>query len=274
MMPELELDELTIHYEHFGDGPDIVWVSGAGDVGSRWHKWQVPYFESSFRNTTFDNRGIGKTTCLTPPPWDISDFARDAAALIEAVCEPPIAVVGLSMGSFIVNELALDRPDLLRCAIAMGTAANGSTGWLGDYMRAEVDLRRNGGQLGGMFATTHYAAELYPARALGDEDLWPEIKAWLGRPDFLEENERSLIPQWQACIDFDVVERLPNCTVPLHVFAFNEDVQAPPQYGKQVADLAPTGQYHLFEGMGHCSIFGHTHEILNQHIKETIERYI
>jgi pimeloyl-ACP methyl ester carboxylesterase len=194
-------------------------------------------------------------------------MARDAAALIERVCEPPVVVAGLSMGSLIVNQLVLDRPDLVRCGISMGTAAAGHRGWLGDYMRAEVELRRRGGRLEGDFAATHYAAELYPARVLGDPVLWPQVKEWLGGATFLEENERSLIPQWQACIDYDLVDRLPECRVPLHVFAFAEDVQAPPQFGREVAELVPTAELHFFEGMGHCSIFGHEHERLNAEIE-------
>jgi pimeloyl-ACP methyl ester carboxylesterase len=271
---QLPLEEVTIHYEQFGDGPDLVWLAGGGSVGSDWHTWQIPYFEPFFRNTTFDNRGIGKTTCTAPEPWSIADFARDAADLIEAVCEPPVAVVGLSMGALIGTQLSLDRPDLLRCAIVMGTSAEGHTGWLGDYMRAEVELRRQGGHISGAFASSHYAASLYPGSVLGDESQWNRIKEWLGGDEFLAENERSLIPQWQACIDFDVVDRLPGCSVPLHVFAFAEDVQAPWPYGKRVADLAPGAEYHFFQGMGHCSILGHTHEILNPCIKEIVMRYV
>ena len=56
--------------------------------------------------------------------------------------------------------------------------------------------------------------------------------------------------------------------------AFTEDVQAPPQDGKDVADLAPLGEYHLFEGMGHCSIYGHTHDVLNPFIEGLIRRYV
>jgi hypothetical protein len=41
----------------------------------------------------------------------------------------------------------------------------------------------------------------------------------------------------------------------------------------RVADLAPNAEFHFFEGIGHCSIFGHAHDILNPRIKEIIERY-
>jgi pimeloyl-ACP methyl ester carboxylesterase len=62
--------------------------------------------------------------------------------------------------------------------------------------------------------------------------------------------------------------------VPMHVVAFAEDIQAPPQDNQELAEQAGNGTYHEFEGMGHGSIYGHTHDILNPFIKETIERYL
>ena len=115
--------EATIHYERFGEGPDILWVAGGGSPGSEWHPYQMPHFERSFRNTTFDNRGIGRTTCERPLPWPVGDFARDTAELIREVCEPPVALVGLSFGSAIVQQVCIDFPDLVRCAVVMGTGA-------------------------------------------------------------------------------------------------------------------------------------------------------
>src|SRR5207253_655256 len=82
---------------------------------------------------------------------------------------------------------------------------------------------------------------------------WARIKAWLTEVGFVEDNEESLIPQWQACIDFDVVDRLPEITTPLHVFAYDEDVQAPPQYGEEIARLVRGAELHLFPGMGRGS---------------------
>ena len=79
--------------------------------------------------------------------------------------------------------------------------------------------------------------------------------------------ETSLIDQREARIEFDCLDRLPECTVPLHVVAFAEDLQTPPALCREVADAAPTAEYHLFEGMAHCSIYGHTHEQLNPFIK-------
>jgi hypothetical protein len=57
----------------------------------------------------------------------------------------------------------------------------------------------------------------------------------------------------------------------MHVVAFGEDVQAPPQDGIELAELAGDGHYHEFAGMGHCSIYGHRHETLNAEIRKIVE---
>ena len=181
--------------------------------------------------------------------------------MIEAICDPPVAIVGLSLGGAIVQQVAIDYPDLLRCCITMGTGAL-STGWGWDYQKAEIDWRKEGNHLDGMMAVVHNAAMMYPAKVLGDRELWPKLRAdlesWLSTDD----NEKSLIPQWEACLLYDQTASLPGCTVPMHVIAFSEDVQAPPQDGLEVAELAGNGEYHEFEGMGHCSIYGHTQDVL------------
>ena len=227
-MPTHDATQATIAYATFGEGPDIVWIAGGGDVGARWHRYQIPYFEAAgFRSTTFDNRGIGATRCDQPLPWAVEDFARDTIEMIEAVCRPPVSLVGLSMGSLIAQQVAIDRPDLIRSAVVMGTGAN-SAGWCWDYLQAEIEFRRAGGRLDGMMGATHYAAMLYPARVLGDPVLWGEIReeflAWMASG----ENETSLIPQWEMCLRFDQTAQLPTCPVPIHVIAGAEDVQAPP----------------------------------------------
>ena len=123
-------------------------------------------------------------------------------------------------------------------------------------------------------AVVHNAAMMFPARVLGDRELWPKLRAdlesWLSTDD----NERSLIPQWEASLRYDQMEALPACPVPMHVIAFSEDVQAPPQDGLEVAELAPAAEYHEFEGMGHCSIYGHTHGVLNPFIRDIVRRYL
>lgn len=89
------------------------------------------------------------------------------------------------------------------------------------------------------------------------------------------QNEQSLIAQWDACDTFDCVEALRGCTVPMHVVAFGQDVQSPPQYGREVAELAPSGVLHLLPDHGHASLWspkraGAVNELLHRIIGETV----
>jgi hypothetical protein len=60
----------------------------------------------------------------------------------------------------------------------------------------------------------------------------------------------------------------------MHVLSFGEDVQAPPQDAEELVELTPTAELHPFAGMGHCSIYGHAHDVLNPFIRELVERYL
>lgn len=272
-MPILEGSQASIHYEQVGEGPDIVWVSGAGGAADSWDRYQLPFFKDDFRNTTYDCRGVGTTTSDRPMPWPIEEFAVDVADMIRAVCEPPVALVGLSFGGGIVQQVAIDYPELLSVAIPMGTGAK-SVGWTWDYQMAEIEWRRAGNRLDGEMAYTHYMAMFYPARVLGDRELYAKLREE-NLPYYLDGGEEdSLVAQWEPCVTYDQTEALRDCRVPMHVIAFDQDVQAVPQDGEEVADLAPLGELHLFEGMGHCSIYGHTHDILNPFIKDIVQRYL
>jgi pimeloyl-ACP methyl ester carboxylesterase len=266
-MPELHCRDAILHYEQIGSGPDIVWLAGAD-----WKTYQVPSFKDAYRNTVYHLRGTGESRALTPPPWSMRDYGADAAAIIEAVCTPPVIVVGHSMGSAMAQEVALSRPELLRCAILTGTYAR-STGFLYDWMAAEIAVSRARGRLPFPFAQTHYAVYDYPAAVLGDDAAWSRLRESIARGyEARDEHEMDAMADlWQACQDFDSVERLPHCTVPLHVVAFSQDIQTPPSRGKVVAELAPRAHFHLVEGPGHG--FNVMSEIVTPLLQDIISGY-
>ena len=271
-MSHFKGSESEIWFEQVGpdDAPQLVWVGCGGTMGRDWHRFQTPHFAQRYRNLVFDNRGIGETRCSAPMPWPIESFARDLAELAAATCKGPAVFIGTSLGSAIVQQLCIDRPDLVKCAIVMGTGA-WSTGWGWDYQEAEIAFRRRGGRLDGMMGVTHYAAMLYPARALGDRDLWPRLKALLLEWMDSGENEESLVPQWDASLRFDQRAAARGIKAPVHVIAFAEDVEAPPQDGEELARLIPGARFHLLEGMGHGSWYGHAHERINAVIEGIVK---
>jgi pimeloyl-ACP methyl ester carboxylesterase len=271
-MPALDVGGAELFHEQSGAGRDIVWLAAGDNPGSNWRRCQTPAFDAGYRSTTYDARGVGRTVSATPPPWPIAVHAADVAALIEAICAPPAFVVGLSMGSLIAVALAHDRPDLVRCAVVMGTCVR-KTGFIREWEEAEIALHGNGDGLPGDFATAHYAMLYYPAEVLGDDELWSRIRP-LVAADFAARDGRMLAAQWQACLDYDSSDLLPSCEVPVHAIAFSHDVQTPPARVREVADLARHGRFHLLEGLGHGSAFGHRPETVNACLRAILDEHL
>jgi pimeloyl-ACP methyl ester carboxylesterase len=267
-LPELRLEDVTLFYEQSGRGADIVWLAAGDNPGSNWRRFQTPAFDEGFRSTTYDARGVGATRSMSPPPWSIAVHAVDVAALIEAVCAPPVSLVGLSMGSLIAVQLAHDRPELVRCAIVMGTCVK-KTGFIREWEEAEIALRRAGITLPPAFAAAHYAMQYFPAEVLGDDALWEQIKPQVAA-DFSDRDGEMLAAQWQACLDYDSSELLPRIPAPIHAVALSQDVQTPPQRVREVAELAANGHFHLLEGLGHGSAFGHRPDVVNACVAEIL----
>lgn len=271
-MAELKVKDATLHYDQSGDGPDIVWLSAGDHPGANWRRWQVPAFEPGWRNTTYDARGVGQTRSETDSPWPISIHAEDVIQLIEEVCTPPVALIGLSMGSLIAVQTAHDRPDLVACVAAMGTCVR-KTGFIWEWEEAEIELRRSGATLPKEFATAHYALLYYPAEVLGDDKLWAELRSFIAS-DFSDRDGAMLAAQWQACLEYDSSDLLPKIGVPIHAVAFSEDVQTPPQRVRQVAELAGNGHFHLLQGLGHGSAFGHRPDEVNACLRDIVGGYL
>jgi pimeloyl-ACP methyl ester carboxylesterase len=268
-MAELALTGVTLAYEQSGAGDDIVWLAPGDSPGANWRRYQTPAFDDAYRSTTYDARGVGATACDDPPPWSIVDHAQDLAALITAVCGAPVFLVGLSMGSLIAVQLAHDRPELVRSAVVMGTCVR-KTGFIREWEEAEIAFRSAGGHLPAAFATAHYAMQYYPADALGDDATWEQIKPLIAA-DFARRDGSMLAAQWQACLDYDSSAILPRIAAPVHAIAFSQDVQTPPQRVREVAQLAGNGHFHLLEGLGHGSAFGHRPEVVNACVRSILD---
>ena len=264
-----ETPEVSLHYVRQGSGPDIIWCPGGDQTGEEWQE-QFGFFPD-YRCTSFDPRGAGRTVSHRPPPWSIGTYADDVAALIRGVCEPPVVIVGLSMGALIVQEMVLSFPELVRLGIAMGTSGS-KGGFIQEWEDAEIRFREAGGRLPPDFALAHYALLMYPSEVLGDNDLWTKCKPVVAAA-YAERDGDMLAAQWQACLDYSSMDRLPGCTRPLHVIGFEQDMQTPPARGRLVADAAPDGHFHLLEGMGHCSLFRHRPEAVAGKIREIIESH-
>jgi pimeloyl-ACP methyl ester carboxylesterase len=74
----------------------------------------------------FNNAGVASSTGTTPDT--IEQTARDAEAFIDALGLDTVDVHGHSMGGFVAQQVALNRPELVRRLVLVGTAPRGGVG--------------------------------------------------------------------------------------------------------------------------------------------------
>jgi pimeloyl-ACP methyl ester carboxylesterase len=73
-----------------------------------------------------DNAGVGLSTGEAPKT--VSGMARDAASLLDALGLEHVDLFGFSMGGFVAQQIAVDRPELIRRLILVGTGPRGGEG--------------------------------------------------------------------------------------------------------------------------------------------------
>jgi pimeloyl-ACP methyl ester carboxylesterase len=86
---------------------------------------------------TFYSVGVGATTGRTPNT--VEAMAHGAIAFLEAMDFRRVDLLGFSIGSFVAQEIALVRPDLLRRVVLASSAPQGAAGmhgWAPDVIGA------------------------------------------------------------------------------------------------------------------------------------------
>jgi pimeloyl-ACP methyl ester carboxylesterase len=73
-----------------------------------------------------DNAGVGRSTGTAPQT--VAAMARDAPSLIDALGLERVDLFGFSMGGFVAQQIAVDRPELVRRLILVGTGPRGGDG--------------------------------------------------------------------------------------------------------------------------------------------------
>ncbi len=140
---------IEIAYETLGDpgGEPLLLIMGLGMQMVAWpDEFCALLGERGFRVIRFDNRDAGRTTWIDSAPvpdvmaaafggdlssaaYTLSDMARDAAGLLDALDIESVHVAGASMGGMIGQTLAIEHADRVRSLTSiMSTTGDRSVG--------------------------------------------------------------------------------------------------------------------------------------------------
>lgn len=266
-MPFVHVNGIRLRYETDGTGEPVVLVSGAGTSGQSWLIHQGPDLTAAgYQVLVYDSRGI--------PPSDecaggftVADLVADLAALIEHFGLAPVRLVGTSMGAYVVQELAVLRPELVRQAVLMASRARP------DVLRAklatsEVELADSGVALPASYRAVVRAMQMLSPASLDDE---PAITDWLALMELAPPDGPGTLAQLALQPMPDRRAAYAGITVPCHVIAFEHDLVTPPRYGLELAGTIPGATFDLVADAGHFGYLerpGTTDRIIIEHFAD------
>jgi pimeloyl-ACP methyl ester carboxylesterase len=170
-------------------------------------------------------------------------FARDYAALADALGLERTCVVGLSQGGMVAQQLAVLRPDLVSALVLISTSCKSAPS-LRDNMEARIAATDEVGPE----AAAKIAAEsiFSPAWRAANAGELARFYAWRSAMPVEPLNAAT-----RALYDFDLSKDLPSINVPTLVVAGAEDTLTRPAGMEEIAALIPGARYQLVPASGH-----------------------
>jgi pimeloyl-ACP methyl ester carboxylesterase len=234
---------VSLNYEVSGEGDPLLLVMGTAGSIPLWGEL-VPRLAQRYRVIAFDNRGLGGSE-RGEGPITVASLAEDASALLEALDVPRAHAMGWSLGSAIVQELAMGHPEQVASAVLYAT-----WGRCDGYQRAMLAALRLPYAVRDMEAALTVAGLAFSPELLDRPDVQQLFEPML--PAF-PQNEAQMavtVEQWDADLELDTLDRLGGIEAPTLVVVGEQDLLTPPRQSKAVADAIPKARYELVTGPG------------------------
>ncbi len=122
-------DGLTLWTESFGnpESPPVLLIMGAMNQGIFWpDEFCERLASAGFHVIRYDHRDTGKSSKVDyqRTPYDLDTLAEDAIAVVHGYkAERPI-VIGLSMGGYIAQLVAIKHPGIAERLVLISTSAD------------------------------------------------------------------------------------------------------------------------------------------------------
>ena len=244
-MPTIHANGIDIYYEQRGSGPRLLYFQGSGQTLAK-SGVMVDGWAASFDVVAHDQRGLGRTE-IPPGPYEMADYAADAAALLDALGWESCRAVGTSFGGMVAQEFAVTWPERVERLALVCTSPGGDFASYPLHTLADLppdEAKALGATLLDGRFTPEYLAEHDDARALVDM-----IAGMQGAPA-TDEVRRGEALQLDARSRLDVIDRLGRITCPTLVQAGRYDHIAPPANAEVIAEHIPNAELRLYDG-GH-----------------------
>jgi pimeloyl-ACP methyl ester carboxylesterase len=234
---------VALNYEVSGEGDPLLLVMGTSGSIPLWGEL-LPRLAERYRVIAFDNRGLGGSE-RGDGPITVASLAEDASALLEALDVPRAHAMGWSLGSAIVQELAIAHPQQVASAVLYAT-----WGRCDGYQRAMLSALRLPYAVRDMEAALTVAGLAFSPELMDRPDVQQLFEPMLPAFPQTEAQMAVTVEQWDADLVHDTLDRLGDIEAPTLVVVGEQDLLTPPRQSKAVADAIPKARYELLTGPG------------------------
>jgi pimeloyl-ACP methyl ester carboxylesterase len=221
-----------------------------------WDPALMDALAADHRVVAFDNAGVGGSTGTTPST--IEQMARDAIAFLDAMEFGKADILGFSIGSFVAQELALLRPDVVRRLILASAAPQGAAGMHG-WAPAVIDAVGTPDFKPEGYLSVFYAKS--PAsREAGKQSLGriggraadgDKPASWHTR-----QAQYDAVCRW-GIPNHGLLQRVSAIEAPVFVANGDSDPMILPHYSYLLAGLIPQAKLKIYPDSAHGFLFQH-----------------
>jgi pimeloyl-ACP methyl ester carboxylesterase len=198
----------------------------------------------------FDGRGIGRSGGATPDT--VEAMATDAFAFIEALDEKHIDLLGFSLGGMLAQQVLVERPEVVRTAILVGTGARGSTGvFTPEVVKAASKIPADAQSLLSLFFEPSESSQAAGRR---------HIERIMLRTDREPPASENTVAAHVAAIHGwsqmpASANRLAKVRQPVLVVSGSHDIMIPTLNSYNLSQQLPNGELMVYPDSGHGSLF-------------------
>ncbi|HEY6762056.1 MAG TPA: alpha/beta fold hydrolase [Baekduia sp.] len=249
-MPFATNGTTTLHWESFGEGPPVLLIAGQGMTSDGW--WAtVPVLQESFRVITFDHRDTGRSS-RSPWPYTVGQMAQDAVAVLDAAGAPTAHVYGISLGSLVAQEVALQHPGRVEALVLGSSSAGGFAAYKPPPTSFAQSFLVRAGAMGpeeAAWAAVPYTFSERTRRSHADRIATDVIHRIASPPEPL-----AYMHQAAAVASHDAYDRLNDVEAPTLVVHGEQDVFIPPANALVLAERIPGAQLVTWPEAAHMYI--------------------
>lgn len=247
LMPYAHLNGLKFYYERAGSGPRLLFISGSGgDLRHQPNVFASP-LARAFDLVAYDQRGLGRSD-KPDERYTMAQYADDAAGLMDHLGWEDAAVIGVSFGGMVAQELVLRHPAKVRRLVLACTSPGGAGG--SSYPFHEIEHLKGEDRARHMMPISDTRRDAAWAAA-NPQDYQRFIQMAAADPYAAEPGrDVGAHRQFEARKHHDTWDRLPRIGCPVMIAAGKYDGIALPDTQEKMAARIPGAVLRWFEG-GH-----------------------